>query len=52
MLWKAARTLELTLDEQEIARAVETPVAEDISDTPSDTLKRKLQAIARSSAPQ
>ena len=38
---EALDQLELTLEEEEIARAVETPVAEDVSDTSSDTPKGK-----------
>ena len=51
---EALDQLELTLEEEEIARAVEHPVAEDVSDTSSDTPKgkTKAQAIAGPSAPQ
>ncbi len=38
---EALDQLELTLEEEEIARAVEAPVAEDVSDTSSDTPKSK-----------
>ncbi len=38
---EALDQLELTLEEEEIARAVEPPVGEDVSDTSSDTPKGK-----------
>lgn len=38
---EAIDQLELTLEEEEIARAVETPVAKNVSDTSSDTPKGK-----------